>query len=141
MTVWWPNRPPSPSFPPVRFRDAIAAVTGPDSNLERDLRRSKRTATASLAAAALIYLCLGLVSAMYGPGIHWSVEAMRATAEAAMVGGFADWFAVVALFRRPLGLPIPHTGIIPGNQDRIGVAVGSFVQDHLLDPDELAEKV
>jgi uncharacterized membrane-anchored protein YjiN (DUF445 family) len=141
MTAWWTNRSPSTFFPPGRFRDAIATVTGPDSNLERDLRRSKRTATASLAAAALIYFCLGILSVVYGPGIHWSVEAMQASAEAAMVGGIADWFAVVALFRRPLGLPIPHTGIIPGNKDRIGVAVGNFVQNHLLDPDELAGKV
>lgn len=141
MTIWWPNRPPSPSFSPHRFTDAVTAVLGPEGDLESGLRRAKRTATASLAAAALIYLCLGVISALHGPGIHWSIAAMRATAEAAMVGGFADWFAVVALFRRPMGLPIPHTGIIPGNKDRIGIAVGNFVQNHLLDPDELAGKV
>src|SRR3954447_25899905 len=66
---------------------------------------------------------------------------VKAFAEAAMVGGLADWFAVTALFRHPLGLPIPHTGIIPANKNRISAALGQFIQIHLLDPDELAGSV
>jgi uncharacterized membrane-anchored protein YjiN (DUF445 family) len=69
------------------------------------------------------------------------VGAIRATAEAAMVGALADWFAVTALFRRPLGLPIPHTAIIPANKDRIGRSLGAFVQQNFLAPDLLAQRV
>src|SRR4051794_35532250 len=58
----------------------------------------------------------------------------KAFAEAAMVGGLADWFAVTALFRHPLGLPIPHTAIIPRNKDRIGEALASFLKENFLIP-------
>jgi uncharacterized membrane-anchored protein YjiN (DUF445 family) len=63
---------------------------------------------------------------------------IRATAEAALVGGLADWFAVTALFRRPLGLPIPHTAIIQTQKERIGKVLGNFVQNHFLSKDVLA---
>ena len=59
---------------------------------------------------------------------------VRATAEAAMVGAIADWFAVTALFRYPLGIPIPHTAIIPSRKDRIGRSLGNFVQNNFLSP-------
>jgi len=101
-----------------------------------ELRRSKRIASASLAASASVYIGLGFI-----PGSHWVIDALRATAEAAIIGGLADWFAVVALFRHPLGLPIPHTGILPENKDRIGTALGRFAQEHLLDPEELAKRL
>ena len=57
---------------------------------------------------------------------------VRAFAEAGMVGACADWFAIVALFRQPLGLPIPHTGIVPNNKDRIGKALGNLITDNFL---------
>ena len=57
---------------------------------------------------------------------------VKAFAEAAMVGGLADWFAVTALFRHPLGLPIPHTAIIPRNKDRIGDTLANFLKEHFL---------
>jgi uncharacterized membrane-anchored protein YjiN (DUF445 family) len=57
---------------------------------------------------------------------------VKAFAEAAMVGGLADWFAVTALFRHPLGLPIPHTAIIPRNKDRIGEALANFLKENFL---------
>ena len=57
---------------------------------------------------------------------------MRAFAEAALVGGLADWFAVTALFRRPLGLPIPHTAIVPARKNEIGRALARFIRDHFL---------
>ncbi|MBN9638071.1 MAG: DUF445 domain-containing protein [Achromobacter sp.] len=66
---------------------------------------------------------------------------VRAFCEAATVGALADWFAVVALFRRPMGLPIPHTAIIPSNKDRIGDNLAVFVRDHFLDPDTLMAKL
>ena len=58
--------------------------------------------------------------------------AVRAFAEAALIGGLADWFAVTALFRRPLGLPIPHTAIVPTRKNDIGRALARFIRDHFL---------
>ena len=66
---------------------------------------------------------------------------VRAFAEAAMVGGLADWFAVTALFRHPLGLPIPHTAIIPRNKDRIGVTLAMFLKDNFLTPRVVARRM
>ena len=66
---------------------------------------------------------------------------VKAFAEAAMVGGLADWFAVTALFRHPLGLPIPHTAIIPRNKDRIGEALASFIRDNFLIPSVVARRM
>jgi uncharacterized membrane-anchored protein YjiN (DUF445 family) len=66
---------------------------------------------------------------------------VRATAEAGMVGGVADWFAITALFRRPLNLPIPHTAIIPQRKDRIGRSLGNFVQNNFLSPEVLGAKL
>jgi len=68
---------------------------------------------------------------------HPALPYLKAFAEAALIGGLADWFAVVALFRRPLGLPIPHTAIIPRNKQRIGRGFGDFVSWHLLEADTL----
>src|SRR3954463_5398670 len=66
---------------------------------------------------------------------------VRAFAEAAMVGGLADWFAVTALFRHPLGIPIPHTAIVPRNKDRIGDALASFLKDNFLTPRVVARRM
>jgi len=66
---------------------------------------------------------------------------VKAFAEAAMVGGLADWFAVTALFRHPLGLPIPHTAIIPRNKDRIGEALARFIQENFLIPGVVARRM
>ena len=66
---------------------------------------------------------------------------VEAAAEAAMIGGLADWFAVTALFKHPLGIPIPHTAIIPRRKDAIGASLGEFVQDNFFDPDDLAHWV
>src|SRR6476659_7066017 len=66
---------------------------------------------------------------------------VKSFAEAAMVGGLADWFAVTALFRHPLGLPIPHTAIIPRNKDRIGEALASFLKENFLIPAVVARRM
>ena len=66
---------------------------------------------------------------------------VKSFAEAAMVGGLADWFAVTALFRHPLGLPIPHTAIIPRNKDRIGEALARFLQENFLIPSVVARRM
>lgn len=99
------------------------------------LRRMKRWA---LALLLLMLAGFVLSHAMGGQG-GWSW--LRAFCEAATVGALADWFAVVALFRRPLGLPIPHTAIIPNSKDRIGDNLAAFVRDHFLDPDSLLERL
>src|SRR5256885_2251504 len=70
-----------------------------------------------------------------------SLGYIKSFAEAAMVGGLADWFAVTALFRHPLGVPIPHTAIIPRNKDRIGEALASFIRDNFLIPSVVARRM
>jgi len=102
---------------------------------ERELRRLQAIALALL-AVALAGLLLSAV--MGGQGIWaWTL----AFSEAAVVGALADWFAVVALFRRPLGLPFPHTAIIPSNKERIADQLAWFVRDHFLEPKILLEKL
>jgi len=80
------------------------------------------------------------VTTYLGAEQEW-VRIVRAFAEAATVGALADWFAVTALFRRPLGLPIPHTGIIPNNKSRIGKSLGMFVQRNFLTEEVLEGQV
>jgi uncharacterized membrane-anchored protein YjiN (DUF445 family) len=99
----------------------------PDPGLARRLRRMRTVATALLAAMAVVYV----VTTWFLPA-STGVEALRAFAEAALVGGLADWFAVTALFRRPLGLPIPHTAIVPARKNQIGRALARFIRDHFL---------
>ncbi|MGK6318351.1 DUF445 domain-containing protein [Sphingomonas sp. DT-204] len=93
-------------------------------------------ATGLLVAMAGVYL-----AARYFQPVHPAVGFVRAFAEAAMVGGLADWFAVTALFRHPLGLPIPHTAIIPRNKDRIAGALAAFLRDNFLIPRVVARRM
>ena len=93
-------------------------------------------------AAALLLLMAALFLAARQLEVHhagWGF--LRAFAEAAMVGGLADWFAVTALFRRPLGLPIPHTAIIPENKDRIADSMASFLKANFLTPPVVARRL
>jgi uncharacterized membrane-anchored protein YjiN (DUF445 family) len=85
-------------------------------------------ATALLAAMAAVY---GATTWWLASATPW-IGAVRAFAEAALIGGLADWFAVTALFRRPLGLPIPHTAIVPARKNQIGRALARFIRDHFL---------
>ncbi len=96
----------------------------------------KRMATGMLVVMAGIYLI-----ARQFVDVHPSVGFVKAFAEAAMVGGLADWFAVTALFRHPLGLPIPHTAIIPRNKDRIGDTLAQFLKDNFLTPAVVARRM
>lgn len=100
------------------------------------LRRHRMFATLLLVFAALLSIATELVPE---PGF-W-VLLVRAGAEAGVIGGLADWFAVTALFRQPLGLPIPHTGIIARNKDRIGRGLGSFVERNFLAPELINGKL
>jgi uncharacterized membrane-anchored protein YjiN (DUF445 family) len=99
-------------------------------------RRMRLTATALLVAMAAIYFAALRLQAI-DPA--WSY--LRAFAEAAMDGGLADWFAVTALFRRPLGLPIPHTAIIPENKDRIADTMAEFLRTNFLIPTVVARRL
>jgi len=97
----------------------------------------KRLATSLLVLAAIIFL---VAKGFESDGAAW-VGYVRATAEAAMVGALADWFAVTALFRHPLGLPIPHTAIVPKRKDEIGQGLGEFVQSNFLTGEVVSEKL
>jgi len=96
----------------------------------------KRRATSLLVVAAAVFVAAKLAELLH-PGFGF----VRAAAEAAMIGGFADWFAVTALFRHPLGIPIPHTAIIPARKDRLGRTLGNFVQNHFLSREVLSQRL
>jgi uncharacterized membrane-anchored protein YjiN (DUF445 family) len=100
------------------------------------IRRIRRVATGLLAALAVVYFGTFTLS---DPG-SW-VLLLRAMAEAGMIGGIADWFAVEALFRRPLGLPIPHTALLPRNQKRAANNIARFIDTYFLVPEQLMARV
>jgi len=104
-----------------------------DDEREARLDAMKRRATGLLGVAAVVFAGASALESRY-PWLGW----VRATAEASLVGGLADWFAVTALFRHPLGLPIPHTAIIATRKERIGRILGNFVQHHFLSRDVVA---
>lgn len=107
-----------------------------DTERQIELRRMQRLATGLLIGVTCLFLL-----ALFLERTYPLVGFVRAFAEAAMVGAIADWFAVTALFRHPLGLPIPHTAIIPSRKDRIAVSIGRFVQDNFLAPEVVAGKL
>ncbi len=100
------------------------------------LTRMRRVATGLLVAMAALF-----VFARTQGGVHPAWGYVQAFAEAAMVGGLADWFAVTALFRHPLGLPIPHTAIVPRNKDRIGDTLAVFLRTNFLTPVVVARRM
>ncbi len=100
------------------------------------LQKMKRMATGLLVFAALVFVVTSIFESRY-PWLGY----VRATAEAAMVGAIADWFAVTALFRYPMGVRIPHTAIIPNRKERIGKSLGSFVQNNFLSPPVLLARI
>jgi uncharacterized membrane-anchored protein YjiN (DUF445 family) len=105
------------------------------------MRSSPPTDRRVLATALLVAMALLYLAARATEGMHPAIGFVRAFAEAAMVGGLADWFAVTALFRHPLGLPIPHTAIIPRNKDRIGETLALFLRDNFLTRTVIARRM
>ena len=100
------------------------------------LAAARRRATALLGAVTILFV------AVTAAGVHGTLLGyVQAGAEASMVGGVADWFAVTALFRRPLGLPIPHTALIVERKDQFAATLGQFVQENFLNADVLAERI
>ncbi len=102
----------------------------------RQLVVTKRRATVLLAAVSAVFL----VVTVWGGNSTWAGY-VQATAVASMVGGLADWFAVTALFRRPLGLPIPHTAIVVERKDQFAATLGEFIQESFLTPEVIVERV
>ena len=115
-----PPAPPSESIEVRRHRLTVA----------------RRRATAVLGAVTVLFVVVSAVGA-HGTALGY----VQAAAEASMVGGLADWFAVTALFRRPLGLPIPHTALIVERKDQFAATLGQFVQENFLNADVLADRI
>ena len=117
----------------------LAAPPIADEALKRArLSRMKLFALLLLVTAAVVFVVTLALQRSY----NWVwLGYVRAAAEASVVGGVADWFAVTALFRHPLGIPIPHTAIVPARKDRIGRALGNFVQQNFLDRTVVAYKL
>jgi uncharacterized membrane-anchored protein YjiN (DUF445 family) len=107
-----------------------------DADRARSLRRVKLAATLLLVATAALFV----IARHYEP-VHWAWGYVAAFAAAATVGGLADWYAVVALFRRPLGLPIPHTAIVPRNHHRIAENLGEFIETNFLAPEPVEARL
>ena len=123
----------APPPPRVRLDAGGVALAMPTQNGAHDIRA---VATGLLLLAAAVF-----IGTSFYEDAHPAVGYVRAFAEAAMVGGLADWFAVTALFRHPFGLPIPHTAIVPRNKDRIGDTLAVFIKQNFLLPRLIARKM
>lgn len=111
------------------------ALSDYDLGRQHDLRRARWRATALLVMVAAVF-----VLTFFAGDATW-VGFLRTTAEASLIGGLADWFAVTALFRHPLGLPIPHTAIIPRSKTGLARSLGEFVQHNFLSPEQVIERL
>ncbi len=121
---------------------AMSASPVPSLQRESTALRARRLAAARRRATALLVGATALFVAVTAAGVHGTLLGyVQAAAEASMVGGVADWFAVTALFRRPLGLPIPHTALIVERKDQFAATLGQFVQENFLTADVLAERI
>ena len=122
----------------IRGRKVPTATALDQSDLAslRELKRTKLVAGGVLVASLGVLVVAKLLE-RYNPSFGF----LAAFAEAATIGGLADWYAVVVLFRRPLGLPIPHTAIIPANHRRIAERLGGFIETHFLAPEPVGAKL
>jgi uncharacterized membrane-anchored protein YjiN (DUF445 family) len=112
------------------------ALLQDEATRQKALDTMKRRATLLLIAATIVFIVARILESRFA----W-LAIVRATAEASMVGGLADWFAVTALFRHPLGIPIPHTAIVPARKDRVGRTLGAFVQRNFLTRDVIEHRL
>ncbi|WP_314651072.1 DUF445 domain-containing protein [uncultured Microbacterium sp.] len=117
-------------------RTPMAMLSPADQVRLRALRRMKAVALGALVFMAVVFV----VAFAFQGRVGW-LGYVRAAAEGGMVGALADWFAVTALFRRPLGLPIPHTAIIPNRKDEIGRTLGEFIETNFLAADVVRTKL
>src|ERR1700722_2145547 len=115
----------------------LTVALSPSEQLRRRrLVVTKRRATLLLALVTVAFVAVTL----WGGAAGWAGY-VQATAVASRVGGLADWFAVTALFRRPLGLPIPHTAIVVARKDQFAETLGQFIQESFLTPDTIVERI
>src|SRR5580704_18022467 len=112
---------------PEDWPRSVGPPPAPDLAAARALARQKALATGLVILCAMIF-----VGAKGIEGRHPAIAYVAAFAEAAIIGALADWYAVTALFRHPLGLKLPHTTIIQANQTRIAEAIGNFIAKHFL---------
>ncbi|WP_373465020.1 DUF445 domain-containing protein [Streptomyces luteogriseus] len=124
--------------PGAAVNRAMTTFSPADEEKQRGVRQMKLTATGLLVFVALVYV-LSTWAHNSGAG-PWAAY-VAAAAEAGMVGALADWFAVTALFRHPLGIPIPHTAIIPTKKDQLGVSLGEFVGENFLSEDVVRQRL
>src|SRR5580692_9179440 len=130
-------RSPDLAPPEKKARLSRAAIAGGSvEERRRALRRARAFATSLLVLMLAIFIATS-VGMKQWPWLAY----VRAFAEAGMIGACADWFAVVALFRHPLGIPIPHTAIVASSKERIGIAIGRFTANNFLSPKVLAERM
>ena len=113
---------PAPAPPPGAMQ-----ILHDEAARQAQLDAMKRRATLLLVGATILFIISRALEARFA----W-LAFVRATTEAGMIGGLADWFAVTALFKHPLGIPIPHTAIVPSRKDRVGRTLGAFVQRNFL---------
>ncbi len=125
--------------PRQSFAETLAgADSAADAERRRGLRRMKLVALSFLIGATVVFLlCTWAQSRGAAPWVGY----VRAAAEAGMVGALADWFAVTALFKHPLGIPIPHTAIIKRKKDQLGEGLGTFVRENFMSPEVIATKL
>jgi uncharacterized membrane-anchored protein YjiN (DUF445 family) len=131
------HRPTSDSLAGIA-NSFVAGDGASDAERRRGLRRMKIVATSFLVGATVIFLVCTWAQS-HGAGA-W-VGYVRAAAEAGMVGALADWFAVTALFKHPMGIPIPHTAIIKNKKDQVGEGLGTFFRENFLSPEVIETKV
>src|SRR5262249_44745161 len=137
VAIWRRDSDPSRVGRNREFHAMALAPSITDAESKRvALRRNKRLATSLLLVAVAVAVATALL-----PDRSFWIQLVNAAAEAAIVGGLADWFAVTALFRRPLGLPIPHTALIPPRKEGSGRSIAGFVRDQFLDPPVLIERL
>lgn len=123
------------------LKTTIAGLSGADAERKTALRRMKLVATGLLLLAAAIYLFCRWLEDRDGDNVAAWVGYVRAASEAGMVGALADWFAVTALFKHPMGIPIPHTALIRKKKDQIGEQLGGFIEENFMTPDVIEDKV
>ena len=120
--------------PPLALSAPLPPVD--EETKRKNLARMKRRASGLLLLATAVWIVTSIFVSRYS----W-LAYVRATAEASMIGGLADWFAVTALFRHPLGIPIPHTAIVAARKDQIGRSLGNFVSRHFLSRDVMSARL
>jgi uncharacterized membrane-anchored protein YjiN (DUF445 family) len=130
------SQPSAPSEGGVARPSTSGPPGSDDGERLRQLRAKKRQATGLLVAMFAVFVIVTVVGSDRG-----ALAYLRAAVEGSLVGGLADWFAVVAIFRHPLGLPIPHTAVIVERKDQFGAALGGFVQENFLSSGTLTERI